>query len=107
MYKHYIFCTQDIELDKSFFGRRCKYHRGNPNPGQKFWTWGIVKRATNNIILHPVDHRDEKTLLALIERHMEKGARIFSDGWSAYANLNDMEYEHITVCHEYVLKKIL
>ncbi|XP_071508987.1 uncharacterized protein [Diadema antillarum] len=95
----------EIELDESFFGRRCKFHRGNPNPGHKVWIFGMVERSTNRLIIYPVDRRDEATLTALIERHVEPGSRIYSDGWSAYSSLNDRGYEHFTVVHKYAFQK--
>ena len=41
----------DIEIDESLFGRRVKYHRGNPNVGMKVWIFGMVERSSNTIIL--------------------------------------------------------
>ena len=32
------------EIDESLFGRRVKYHRGNPNVGVKVWVFGMVER---------------------------------------------------------------
>ena len=95
----------EIELDESFFGRRCKFNRGNPNPGHKVWIFGMIERSTNRLILYPVDHRDEETLIKLIQRHVKPGSRIFSDGWSAYASLNQRGYEHFTVIHKYAFQK--
>ena len=32
-------------------------------------------------------------------------ARLYSDGWSAYFNLNDVGYRHFTVLHKYAFRK--
>ncbi|XP_072180092.1 uncharacterized protein [Diadema setosum] len=89
-----------VEIDESLFGRRrCKFHRGDPR-GQKIWILGMVERSTNRIILYPVDSRNENTLIPLIERHVEKGATIYTDGWRAYSSLNDRGYRHFTVEHK-------
>ena len=96
----------EIEIDESLFGRRVKYHRGNPNVGVKVWVFGMVERSSNSIILYPVNDRSEETLLPLIERHVEKGSSIYSDGWSAYWDLNNRGYKHFTVLHKYSFKKV-
>lgn len=37
-----------VEVDESLFGRRTKYHRGDPR-GMKIWIFGLVERETNKI----------------------------------------------------------
>ena len=68
--------------------------------------FGIISRATNSLILYPVDRRDEETLLLLTKKHVAPGARIFSDNWTAYINLNDKGFEHFTVCHKTNVKAV-
>ncbi|MCG7867879.1 MAG: IS1595 family transposase [Candidatus Thiodiazotropha taylori] len=96
----------EIEIDESLFGRRVKYHRGNPNVGVKVWVFGLVERSSNTIILYPVNDRTEATLVPLIQRHVAEGSTIYSDGWSAYCDLNNLGYKHFTVLHKYAFKKI-
>ena len=48
---------EKLNLMKAFFGRRCKFNRGNPNPGHKIWIFGMVERSTNRLIIYPVDRR--------------------------------------------------
>ena len=94
-----------VEIDESLFGRRVKYHKGNPNKGMKVWIFGLVDREANNVILYPVSDRTRETLLPLIQRHVAPGSTIYSDGWSAYFNLNDVGYRHFTVLHKYAFRK--
>ena len=96
----------EIEIDESLFGRRVKFHRGNPNKGMKVWIFGLVERRTNQVILYPVADRREVTLIPVIQRHVEPGSTIYSDGWSAYCNLNDLGYRHFTIIHKYAFKKM-
>ena len=96
----------EIEIDESLFGRRVKFHRGNPNKGMKVWIFGLVERRSNQVILYPVADRREVTLIPVIQRHVEPGSTIYSDGWSAYCNLNDLGYRHFTVIHKYAFKKV-
>ena len=64
--KEYVYTTMSnivfegvVKIDESLFGRRCKYQRGNAIVGMKVWIFGIISRATNSLILYPVDRRDE------------------------------------------------
>ncbi|XP_060586599.1 uncharacterized protein LOC132742260 [Ruditapes philippinarum] len=93
-----------IEIDESLFGRRIKQHRGNHRKGCKIWVFRMVERESNSIILYPVRDRSQKTLLPLIERHVEKGSTIYSDGWSAYCPLNELGYNHFSVIHKFTFK---
>ena len=95
----------EIEIDESLFGRKVKYHRGNPNVGVKVWVFGLVHRDSNTIILYPVSDRKEATLIPIIQRHVAPGSTIYSDGWSAYCDLNALGYKHFTVLHKYSFKK--
>ncbi|XP_045191303.2 uncharacterized protein LOC123548134 [Mercenaria mercenaria] len=94
-----------VEIDESLFGRRVKYHRGNPNKGLKVWIFGLVDRESNSIILYPVTDRTKETLIPLIQRHVAPGSTIYSDGWSAYLDLNTLGYRHFTILHKYAFKK--
>ncbi|KAK3107606.1 hypothetical protein FSP39_018210 [Pinctada imbricata] len=95
----------EIEIDESLFGRRVKHNRGNPNKGVKIWVFGMVERSSNTIILYPVQDRSAETMLPLIVRHVEPGSTIYSDGWSAYCELNNLGFMHFTVVHKYAFKK--
>lgn len=46
------------------------------------------KVESDKMILYPVEERSDELLLSIIEKHIQKGNTIFSDGWSAYMNLN-------------------
>ena len=94
----------EVEVDESLFGRKCKYNRGNPAKGVQIWIFGLVERASNRIILYPVENRKRETLLRVIQRHVAPGSTIFSDGWAAYTDLNDMGYTHFSVVHKKAFK---
>ena len=94
----------EVEIDESVFGRKVKYHRGQPR-GCPIWIFGIVERSSNKIILYPVDNRKSETLIPLIQRHVFPGSRIYSDSWAAYMKLNEVGYEHFTVVHKTTFKQ--
>ena len=50
-------------------------------------------------MLFPVNDRTSGTLIPIIEKIVEKGAQIFSDGWSAYLKLNEYGYDHFVMNH--------
>jgi transposase-like protein len=64
----------------------------------------MVERDSNTVILYPVNDRSQNTLVPLTMRHVEHGATIYSDGWSAYCDLNDLEYRHFSVIHKCTFK---
>ena len=43
--------------------------------------------------------RDSRTLLALIENHMEHGTTIYRDCWRDYNGLTELDFPHYTVNH--------
>ena len=94
----------EVEIDKSLFGRKVKYNKGQPR-GHRIWIFGIVERASNKIILYPVDNRNAETLVPIIQRHVYPGSRIYSDSWAAYMGLNELGYEHFTVVHKTTFKQ--
>ncbi len=79
--------TDEVEIDESLFGRRVKFHRGNPNVGVKVWVVGLIERKSNRLLLFPFDHRNEGTLTSIIETHVAPGTTIYTDGWGGYRNL--------------------
>lgn len=94
-----------VEIDESLFGKKVKYHKGNPS-GMKIWIFGLLERSTNRIKLFPVDDRKKETLLKLIMNNVEMGSTIYSDGWSAYKTLTTMGFKHYIVEHKYCFKRI-
>ena len=65
-----------------------------------FASSGLVERTTNKLLLFPVDDRSAETLVPIIVRHVKKGTRIFTDGWSSYRTLNERGFDHFTVIHK-------
>ena len=47
----------------------------------------------------PVDDRTESTLLAIIQRYVQKGSIIHTDCFASYNTLKDNGYRHLTVNH--------
>lgn len=90
-----------IEIDESKFGKR-KYHKGHHVEGQ--WVFGGIERGSGKCFLVPVEKRDRKTLIPIIEAWIEKGSIIMSDYWRAYDVLGEIGYEHLKVNHSIEFK---
>ena len=60
-----------------------------------------MQRDTGDFRLEicPGNKRDSRTLLALIEKHVEPGTTIFTDCWRAYNGLTELGFPHYTVNH--------
>lgn len=95
-----------IEIDESLFGRKVKYHRGDPQPGMDIWVFGLVERGSNRTILLPVDNRKAETLIPLVQRFVKPGSTVYSDGWSAYAGLGAAGYRHFSVVHKHAFRVV-
>ena len=52
-----------VEIDESLFGRRIKYHKGNPRSTERIWIVGLVECKRGRIILYPVENRSRETLM--------------------------------------------
>ena len=46
-----------VDMDESMFGRRVKYHKGNPNIDLTVWIVGLVELLSGGLLLLPVDDR--------------------------------------------------
>ena len=74
-----------VEIDESQFGKR-KYHRGTIIGRRFAWVLGGICRETGEMFLVqcPGNKRDRPTLEKLILKHVEKGTKIYTDGWASY-----------------------
>ncbi len=89
-----------IEVDEMKFGRR-KYNVGRIVEGS--WIVGMIEHDTNELRIEicPNNIRDAHNLLAIINKHVEKGTTIMTDCWKSYDGLTADGFNHLTVCHKY------
>jgi transposase-like protein len=84
---------KDVEIDESMFGKKRKYHRGKQGPpGQ--WVFGGIERGSQQCFMRIVKTRDAATLVPILQEHVQPGTTIYSDGWSAYLNLDQAGFVH-------------
>lgn len=108
-----------VEIDESKFGHR-KNYRGRLVEG--CWVFGGIERESGNVFLEVVkngilfqrrscnrnkhvfckinlNYSDAKTLIPLIKKYIADGTTIISDCWAAYRQLDELEFDHLTVNH--------
>lgn len=89
-----------VEIDESKYFHR-KYHRGQWRDGH--WVFGGIERGSGKCFLVEVPDRTAATLEPIIERFILPGSHIMSDGWAAYANIDNIGngiYMHDVVVHQ-------
>lgn len=91
-----------VEIDECMLGKR-KYNRGRIR--NQIWIFGGIERGNKaNWFIEIVERRNGDTLLPLIEKKIQNGTTIMSDGWRAYRNLSqelpNKEFIHKWVNHE-------
>jgi len=88
-----------IEIDECQIGRR-KHHRGRER--NEVWLLGMIVRGSNppSLFIQDVKKRNRETLEPIIQRHVNRCSRIFTDGWRAYRRLNNLGFRHSVVVHE-------
>ena len=77
----------EVEIDESKFFQR-KYHRGLWREGH--WVFGAIERRSKRCILVEVPDCAAATLEPIIRRWILPGSHIISDGWAAYANIDQI-----------------
>ncbi|XP_064463586.1 uncharacterized protein LOC135374571 [Ornithodoros turicata] len=89
-----------VEIDECKIGRR-KYQRGRIVEGT--WILGLIDVDTKQLCLEIClqNKRDKETLLALIDKHVEKGTTLYTDCWKGYAGLSAEGFQHMMVNHTY------
>lgn len=60
---------------------------------------GVVGRHTGQVRLEVVEHADQTTLEAIVERTTTPGVTVYTDEWSGYDHLPELNRNHSTVCH--------
>ena len=88
-----------IEVDECLMGYKRKYGKGKYKKKQQ-WVFGLVQRKPDfKFLSFVVKDRQKVTLYPLINRHVEKGSTIISDGASVYRSLHWEGYKRDTVNH--------
>ena len=60
---------------------------------------GVVGRQTGQVRLKVVEHADRTTLEELVGQATTPGTTVYTDEWSGYDHLPELNRNHSTVCH--------
>ena len=91
-----------VEIDESMFSKR-KYNRGRIQQSQTWIFGGVVRGESDNCFIEIVPNRSMTTLLEIITKRIHPGTTIATDGWKAYADLEEklpqMNFKQLKVNH--------
>ncbi len=97
-----------VEVDETYIGpqwrnRRWKIRKHGTKKGRgtfKQAVFGIYERKRMIAKTFLVPNVQKKTLLGLIQMHVEKGSIVYSDGYQAYQHASKFGYTHDWVDHD-------
>ena len=78
---------------------KVKHHRGKDLLRTQVWLFGIISRIDDRCYIEIVPDRTGFTLCCIIYDHVAPETVIYSDSWSAYSKIKDMNYGHKMVNH--------
>jgi len=100
-----ILLSGTIEVDEAFLSKGgTKWTRWGGVSTRKAPILGLIERGTGRLIIKEIEDRKRTTILKLINKYVEKGSIIYTDGASLYKTLKE-NYTHEFVNHserEYV-----
>lgn len=82
----------EIEVDETYYGGRQKGKRGRGAVG-KTAVLGFKERG-GNVKTVVIPNITEETIVDTVERHVEKGSTVYSDGFPSYEGLPEAGYDH-------------
>jgi len=90
--------SNGVEIDESYFGpSRIRGKRGR-GAGNKILVLGLLKRE-GKVFTEVVNRATKKELLPIIQKVVQSGSDIYTDGWGSYDALAVYGYNHKKVKH--------
>ncbi|CAF1101313.1 unnamed protein product [Brachionus calyciflorus] len=90
-----------VEIDKSMVAR-VKHNVGKDLARAQVWMFGMICRSDDLCYIEIVPDRTQYTLLRICYDHIKPESIIFSDTWSSYSKLSEVNnYTHEQVNHKY------
>ena len=92
-----------VEIDEALLHRR---RNGRGRLKKELWVLGRVERPRKKgdipkVFFEVLPNRHRQTINPLIRKHIHRGSIICSDCFTSYRKLQDMDYYHFVVNHEY------
>jgi hypothetical protein len=88
----------EVEIDETHLFCR-KYNRGRILAYQHIWVFGIMERISKKIYLEVVPQRSGNCLFNIVNSHLARGSKVYSDSWAGY-NIIKNHYNVLSVNHK-------
>lgn len=90
-----------VEIDEAFLGKHKNvWSRWGSLSTRKEPILGMFNRESKSVIIKAIPDRKQSTVFSLIDKHISKGATIYSDGNRIYNSLST-NYTHESVIHSH------
>ncbi len=86
-----------VEMDETYVGPRTE-HKGRNNT-EKAVVFAMVQRL-GNVVAKQVPNAQKATLFPIIEQNVDKSAKVMTDEFKTYVNLNELGYQHKAIKHQ-------
>lgn len=86
-----------VECDETYFGPKIPRKTGRSN--EKAVVFAMIERL-GNVVAMKVDNAQKKTLFPIIDKTIDKSAKVMTDEFKTYTNLKDLGYVHKTIMHQ-------
>ena len=90
---------QIVEFDESLMIKR-KYDHGRQHQQHNEWVFRMYDRKARKGWIKFVRHRDQGTLIPIVNEFVGHGTMVHSDGWAVYNNFGEHGYTHRVVVHK-------
>lgn len=87
-----------VEIDECFIAKNHQWRKFGEIKTRKMPILGMLERSTKKIIILVMNDRKRTTIHDIIERYIEPGSTIYTDGMMSYVLLRD-KYDHHSVNH--------
>jgi hypothetical protein len=87
-----------VEIDESLFVK-VKHYKGKDLKRTQIWVFGMYERGSKRCLFVVVPKRDAFTLLNVIYKYILPNTIIYSDCWSSYIRIRDLDkqFQHLTI----------
>ena len=95
-----IFNNCTVHVDETFIGSKRKYGKGRIPKCKQRYLFGIIDQISHKAYMQFVPKKDHRNIIPIIERHVNAGCTINSDGANVYKILGKLNYTHNVVIHD-------
>lgn len=83
-----------VEIDEAFISK-ADWHKWGFTNVRKTPVIGIYERDSKRVFVHNMENRSKDEIVPIIEKHVEQGSTIYTDGYRAYRNLKNFTHDFV------------